>query len=166
MIVTLAAIASVVAALLELTIFDHLRIGGARPHPVLVLGVIWAIGIGIEGGLAIAFVGGLALDVLAQRPLGSSAFALLVAIGGAGIVGTSMGRLRPVAPVVAALVFSIVNSLILLGILAALQGPVPLADPLTAVLPGAVYDTGLAAILGPIAIAMIDRRRGVERVGW
>jgi rod shape-determining protein MreD len=166
MIVTLAAIASVVAALFELTIFDHLRIGGAQPHPVLVLGVIWAIGIGIEGGLAIAFVGGLALDVLAQRPLGSSAFALLLAIGGASVFGTSMGRLRLIAPVPAVLVFSFVNSLILVGILAALQGPVPLGDPLTSVLPGAVYDTVLAAILGPLTIAMIDRRREVERVDW
>ena len=164
--VTLAAIAAVVAALFELTIFDHLRIGGAQPHPVLVLGVVWAIAIGIEGGLACAFVGGLALDVLAQRPLGSSAFALLVAVAGAGVVGTSLGRLRLVAPVVAVLLFSFVNSIVLLGILSAIQGPVPLADPITTVLPGAVYDTVLAAILGPLAVAIVDRRREAERVDW
>jgi len=164
--VTLAAIAAVAAALFELTIFDHLRIGGAQPHPVLVLGVIWAIAIGIEGGLACAFVGGIALDVLAQRPLGSSAFALLIAVGAAGIIGTSLGRLRLIAPVVAVLIVSFVNSIVLLGILSALQGPVPLTDPISAVLPGAVYDTVLAAILGPLAVAMVDRRREAERVDW
>ena len=164
--VTLAAIAAVVAALFELTIFDHLRIGGAQPHPVLVLGVLWAIAIGIEGGLACAFVGGLALDVLAQRPLGSSAFALLVAVGAAGIVGTSLGRLRLFAPIVATLLSSVGYSIVLLGIIGALQGPFPLDDPVTAVLPGAVYDTVLAAIFGPLAVAIVDRRRGVERVDW
>jgi rod shape-determining protein MreD len=164
--VTLAAIAAVVAALFELTIFDHLRIGGAQAHPVLVLGVIWTIAIGIEGGLACAFVGGLALDVLAQRPLGSSAFALLVAIGAAGIVAASLGRLRLFAPPVAALVASFVNAVVLLGILGALQGPFPLEDPVNAVLPGAVYDTVLAAIFGPLAVAMVDRRRDAERVDW
>jgi rod shape-determining protein MreD len=164
--VTLAAIASVVAALFELTIFDHLRIGGAQPHPVLVLAIVWAIAIGVEGGLACAFVGGLALDVLAQRPLGSSAFALLVAVAGAGVLATSMGRLRLVAPVVAGLAFSLVYSLVLLGILAALQGPVPIGDPVTAVLPGAVYDTVLAGIFGPLAVALVDRHREAERVDW
>jgi rod shape-determining protein MreD len=164
--VTLAAIAAVVAALFELTIFDHLRIGGAQPHPVLVLGAIWAIAIGIEGGLACAFVGGLALDVLAQRPLGSSAFALLVAIGGAGIVGTSLGRLRLIAPIVAVLLVSFVYSIVLLGILGALQGPFPLDDPVSTVLPGAIYDTVLAAIIGPLAVAVIDRRREADRVDW
>lgn len=164
--VTLAAIAAVVAALFELTIFDHLRIGGAQPHPVLVLGIIWSIAIGIEGGLACAFVGGLALDVLAQRPLGSSAFALLVAVAGAGILGTSLGRLRLIAPIVTVAAFSFVNSLVLLGILSALQGPVPVGDPVTSVLPGAVYDTVLAAIFGPLAVAMVDRRRDAERVDW
>jgi rod shape-determining protein MreD len=164
--VTLAAIAAVVAALFELTIFDHLRIGGAQPHPVLVLGVLWAIAIGIEGGLACAFVGGLALDVLAQRPLGSSAFALLVAIGGAGIVGTSLGRLRLIAPIVAVLLVSFVYSIVLLGILGALQGPFPLDDPVSTVLPGAIYDTVLAAIIGPLAVAVIDRRREADRVDW
>jgi rod shape-determining protein MreD len=164
--VTLAAIAAVVAALFELTIFDHLRIGGAQPHPVLVLGVIWATAIGIEGGLACAFVGGLALDVLAQRPLGSSAFALLVAVGGAGIVGTSLGRLRLVAPIVATLVAGVVYAVVLLGVLGTLQGPFPMDDPVNAVLPGAVYDTVLAAIFGPLTVAMVDRRREAERVDW
>jgi len=162
--VTLAAMASVVAALFELTIFDHLRIGGVQPHPVLVLGVVWATAIGIEGGLACAFVGGLALDVLAQRPLGSSAFALLIAVGGAAAVATSLRRVRLIAPVIAVLLFSVVNSIVLFGILSALQGPAPIGDPVGATLPGAVYDTVLAAIIGPLTVAIVERRRGDERM--
>ena len=127
--VTLAALASVAAALFELTIFDHLRIGGAQPHPVLVLGIVWGIAIGLEGGLAVAFVGGLLLDTLAQRPLGSSAFALLLAVGGACLLGAWLGRIKLVAPVVAVFLFSFVYSIILLGILGALSGPAPITDP-------------------------------------
>jgi hypothetical protein len=68
----------VVAALAEFTIVPYLKTE-ATPHPVLVFGVIWAIAGGLEAGLVWAFVGGLALDILGPRPLGSSAFSLLIA---------------------------------------------------------------------------------------
>lgn len=166
--VILAGLASVVAALFELTIFDHLRIGGAQGHPVLVLAVIWTIAAGVEGGLAAAFVGGLLLDVLAQRPLGSSAFALLLAVGGAALVGAAFARIRVklAAPVIAVFLLSFLDSLVLLAILSSLQGPVPLADPITTVLPGAVYDTVLAAIVGPLIVAIVERGRDTDRMAW
>jgi rod shape-determining protein MreD len=164
--VTLAALASVAAALFELTIFDHLRIGGAQPHPVLVLGIVWGIAIGFEGGLAVAFVGGLLLDTLAQRPLGSSAFSLLLAVGGACLLGAWLGRIKLVAPVIAVFLFSFVNSIVLLGILGALSGPAPIADPVGSVLPGAVYDTVLAAIVAPLLVAIVERRRADDRMDW
>jgi rod shape-determining protein MreD len=164
--VTLAALASVVAALFELTIFDHLRIGGAQPHPVLVLGIVWGTAIGLEGGLAVAFVGGLLLDTLAQRPLGSSAFALLLAVGGACVLGAWLGRIKLIAPVIAVFLFSFVYSIVLLGILGALSGPAPITDPVGSVLPGAVYDTVLAAIVAPLLVAIIERRRADDRMDW
>ena len=95
----LAAALSVVAALAEFTIVPYLKIGDAVLHPTLVFGVVWAIAGGLEAGLTWAFVGGLALDILGQRPLGSSAFSLLVAIGLASVVGGFLGRIRIIAPV-------------------------------------------------------------------
>ena len=65
----IAAALAVVAALAEFTVVPYLKIGQAVPHPVLVFGVIWAIADGLEAGLTWAFVGGLALDILGQRPL-------------------------------------------------------------------------------------------------
>src|SRR3954466_1505820 len=109
----LAAVGAVVTALIELTVAPYLRIGSAQPHPVLVVGVIAAIAVGLEAGLAWAFVGGLALDVLAQRPLGSTAFALLLCIGGASILARSLVRLRPIVPIFAVFVLSIAYSMIL-----------------------------------------------------
>ena len=77
----LAAVGATVAALFELTVGPYLRVGTAQPHLVLVLGIVVTVAVGLEAGLVWAFVGGLALDVLAQRPLGSTSFALLLCVG-------------------------------------------------------------------------------------
>ena len=69
-----AAIAATVAAIAESTITPYLRVGNAQPHLVFVLAVVWTVAVGLDSGLVWAFVGGLALDTLAQRPLGSTAF--------------------------------------------------------------------------------------------
>ena len=66
-----AAIGATVTAIFELTISPYLRVGNAQPHLVFVLAVIWTVAVGLDSGLVWAFVGGIALDVLAQRPLGS-----------------------------------------------------------------------------------------------
>jgi rod shape-determining protein MreD len=161
----LAAVGAVVTALIELTVTPYLRIGSAQPHPVLVIGVIVAIAVGLEAGLAWAFVGGLALDVLAQRPLGSSAFAVLLCIGGASILARSLVRLRPIVPIFAVFLLSIAYSMILFGIFGALGSP-PAPDPLLTVLPGAIYDAVLAAFIGPLTVAVHDRRIEQERVDW
>ena len=77
---TLAAVGAVVAALLNLTIGPLIQVGGAQPDFVLIAAVIWTVVAGIEGGLVWAFVGGLMIDLLAPRPLGSTAFTLLICV--------------------------------------------------------------------------------------
>jgi rod shape-determining protein MreD len=162
----LAAVGAVATALLELTVGPYLRIGDAQPHLVLVLGVIVTIAVGLEAGLVWAFVGGLALDVLAPRPLGSSAFALLLCVGGASILARSFARLRPIVPIGAVFILSLGYSMILFVTMGALGEPVPVDDPVSLVLPSAIYDAVLAAIIGPLAIAIHDRRMDQERVDW
>jgi rod shape-determining protein MreD len=124
------------------------------------------IAVGLESGLVWAFVGGLALDVLADRPLGSTSFALLLCVGGASVLARSFARLRPIVPIAAVLVLSIAYSMILFVTFGALGAPIPIADPLAAVLPSAVYDAVLAAVVGPLTIAVHDRRVSQERVDW
>jgi rod shape-determining protein MreD len=162
----LAAVGAVVTALIELTVTPYLKIGTAQPHPVLVVGVIVAIAVGLEAGLAWAFVGGLALDVLAQRPLGSSAFALLLCVGGAAVLARSLVRLRPIVPIFAVFLLSLAYSMISFVTLNALGSPPPTADPLVVVLPGSIYDAVLAAFIGPLTVAVHDRRLEQERVDW
>ena len=162
----LAAVGATAAALIELSVTPHLRVGDAYPHFVLVFAVIWTIVAGIEGGLVWAFLGGLALDVLAQRPLGSTAFALLLAVGGAAIIGHVFARLRPLAPVVAVGLFSVVYSMTLFVLLGSLVAPIPVDDPIAVLMPGVVYDGVLAALVGPLAVALHDRNVETERVDW
>ena len=162
----IAAAVAVVAALSEFTVVPYLQVGDAVLHPVLVFGVVWAIAGGLEAGLAWAFVGGIALDVLGQRPLGSSAFSLLVAIGIASVVGTLLSRARIIAPIVATVIASPVYSMLLLVTTTALTSAPLTAAAVDPVLPSAVYDTVLAMLVGPLLLAIVLRRQAAERVDW
>ena len=162
----LAAVGATATALLELTVGPYLRIGTAQPHLVLVLGIVVTVAIGLEAGLVWAFVGGLVLDVLAQRPLGSTAFALLLCVGATAVLGRLFVRLRPIVPILATLLLSLLYSMILFVALNALRAPIPIADPIGILIPGAVYDVLLAALIGPLAISIHDRRVETERMDW
>jgi rod shape-determining protein MreD len=162
----LAAVGAVLTVLLELTVGTYLRIEGVAPHLVLVLGVVVVIAIGFEHGIIWAFVGGIALDVLAQRPLGASAFALLVCIGGASVLARSFPRLRPLLPMVAVLLVSLLYSMILFVAFGALGTPIRIADPVGAALPAVLYDVILAGAVGPLVVALHDRSVAQERVDW
>lgn len=162
----LAAVGATAAALVELSLVPHLSVGLAHPHPVLVFGVIWTIAVGIESGLTWAFVGGIALDSLADRPLGVSAFALLLSIGGAALIGRTFIRIRPLAPIIAVPILSVVYSMILFALLAAIRPSVTSADPVAAFMPGAAYDAVLGLVFGPLAVSIRDRRAVEERVDW
>jgi rod shape-determining protein MreD len=161
-----AVVGATFAALLESTIGPHLEVGGAAPHLVLVLGVVWTVAAGAESGLVWAFAGGLALDVLAQRPLGVSAFALLVCLGAAGILARALSRVRPFSPVPLVLVLSFLNSLLLLVLYGAIRAPIPDPEPLRTLLPGVLYDTVLGALVGPLVISFRDRHFDRERADW
>ena len=141
----IAAALAVVAALAEFTIVPYLKIGDAVLQPVLVFGVIWTIAGGLEAGLVWAFVGGLALDILGQRPLGSSAFSMLVAIGLASVIGGLLSRVKIIAPVIATAIVSPVYSMLLLVTITALSSAPLSSAAFDSVLPTAIYNTVLAA---------------------
>ncbi|HET9680649.1 MAG TPA: rod shape-determining protein MreD [Candidatus Limnocylindrales bacterium] len=163
----LSAIGATVAAVLDVSLSSrYLTIGNAVPHLVLVVGVIWAIAAGIERGIAWAFMGGLVLDALLGRPLGSSAFALLVAVGGAKLISQPLVRLRLLAPVVAVPILSVVYSVLIVVLSSTGRPGAGLGDPLGAFLPSAIYDGVLGLLLGPLIVSAHDRRLAVERVDW
>ena len=161
-----AAIAATVAAIVESTITPYLRVGDAQPHLVFVLAVVWTIAIGLESGLVWALVGGIALDVMAQRPLGTSSFAIIVVVGLAAAISRLFIRIRPLVVIPAVAVLSLVYSMTLFLLLGALGTSAAAHDPVGTLLPGVVYDTVVAAVVGPLAIAVHDRYVEEERVDW
>ena len=162
----LAAVGATVTALLELSVGPYLRVESTQPHLVLVLGVVVTVALGLEAGLAWGFLGGLVLDILAQRPLGSTAFAMLLCVGAAYVLGRLGTRLRPVVPIPATFLLSLVYSMSLFVAFNALRATIPVADPAGVILPGAIYDAVLAALIGPLAVGIHDRRAGEDRVDW
>jgi rod shape-determining protein MreD len=160
----LAVIGATAAALLE--VMPYIAVGAAHPHPVLVFGLIWVVAAGIEGALVWAFVGGIALDALASRPLGLSSFALLVAVGLGGLLSRALLRIRPLVPILAVALLSGLYSIVQLVLLGAIRSPIPIADPLPALIPGVAYDIVLAVIFGPLAVAIRDRYAEQERLDW
>jgi rod shape-determining protein MreD len=160
-----AAIGATVAALLEASVVPYIS-GDAAPHPVLIGGVIWTIAAGIDRGITWAFVGGLVLDSLLGRPLGGSAFALLVAVGGAALIARPFPRLRLMAPVVAVPILSLVYSMALVAITVAVQPGFSYPDPIGTFVPDALYDALIGMFLGPLAVTLRDRRTVVERADW
>lgn len=162
----LSAIGATIVAVLDVTLGRYLTIGNAAPHLVLVLGVIWSIAAGIEGGVAWAFVGGIVLDSLLGRPLGASAFALLVAVGAARLIAQPLARLRLVVPVVAVPILSLAYSMLILVLGSTGQGAGTVSDPIGLFMPGVIYDTVLGVFLGPLIVNAHDRHLVVERVDW
>jgi rod shape-determining protein MreD len=161
-----AAIGATVAALLEASLVPYLSVGDAGPHPVLLGGVIWTIAAGIDRGIAWAFVGGLVLDSLLGRPLGGSAFALLVAVGGAALLAQPFPRLRLVAPIIGVPILSVVYGVIHVALTVAVQPGVVVPDLAAVVVPDAIYDALLGMFIGPLAVTLHDRRLPAERAEW
>jgi rod shape-determining protein MreD len=162
----LAAIGATVIALVEATLAPYITVGDAGPHPVLIGGVIWTIAAGIDRGITWAFVGGLVLDSLLGRSLGASAFALLLAVGGAALIARPFPRLRLVAPIIAVPILSFGYSVVMLALTSAAQPGVSVGDPVRLLLPGALYDGIIGMFLGPLVVTLHDRRAVTERVDW
>ncbi|HET7030725.1 MAG TPA: rod shape-determining protein MreD [Candidatus Limnocylindrales bacterium] len=158
-----AAIAATVAALLETTITQYLRVGDAQPHLVFVLAVVSTVAAGLDTGLVWAFVGGIALDTLGPRPLGTTAFALLLAVGATSVLARSLSRIRPIVAIIATALLSLVYSMTLVFLFAVLRPPAALTDPLRLLVPRLLYDVVLAVIVGPLVVSIHDRMADEER---
>ena len=70
------------------------------------------------------------------------------------------------APVVAIPILSVVYSMTLVGLTAAVQPGLSYPNPITAFLRDALYDALIGMFLGPIVVTLRDRRTVVERAEW
>jgi rod shape-determining protein MreD len=164
----LAAVGAAVAALIQSSILPFTAAGGAGLDLVLVLAVVWTMSVGLDGGLVWAFLGGLIIDVLLMRPLGLTAFVLLLAVGAAWIVGRLTPRaFYPVVVITTAVTAGIASILtvILFGVLRGLPAGV---DPFAQAVPTGMFAGIAAALIAPIPVIIRRRRFGdeTERVDW
>ena len=166
MTIPFAALFTILAALLETTVLPEMPIAGATADLVLVCATFAAIILGIEDGLAAAFLGGLMIDLLIpDRPLGAATLSLLLVLGLAVIVARMGGPSRRWLAVAMTVILTPLLHGLMAVILVASEG-VPLALPVTAVLVAA-FMNGLIAIPVATLFTAIEHRFGtVERVDW
>jgi rod shape-determining protein MreD len=161
----LAAVGAVIAAVMEVTVASRIHLADAQPQIVLVVAVLLTLIVGFEEGMAWAFVGGLFVDFLAYRPIGSTVFGLLAVVGLAAAISPFLARIRFASPLVGVAVFTpvfIVLSTVTSGLL---RPPTP-ALRLTNVAASAVANVIFGAVLAPLLIAARRRWEQRERFGW
>lgn len=163
----LAAVGAVLAALLESSVLPELTIAGAKPDVVLVMAVVAAMLVGVEEGLAWAFLGGLMLDlILPERPLGATTVALLVVIGITIAAVRVAGQSRRLAAVLLVLVLTFVYHALVVVILSATTGLSVTATSVPVIVLSAALNTVLAFIVASLVRWYLMRYAPVERADW
>jgi cell shape-determining protein MreD len=161
-----AALAAVIAALIETSVLAELSLAGATVDLVLVCAVVATLVLGVEDGLILAFVGGLIVDMLIpDRPLGAATLAMLLTLGVAFFVARTVGIGRRVVAIGLVLILTAIFH-VLLALVLVLTANAPLAIDPAVILIAAVLN---AIVAIPIAafFGAIERRFGAtERVDW
>jgi rod shape-determining protein MreD len=166
MTIPFAALFTILAALLETTVLPELPIAGATADLVLICATCAAVILGIEDGLAAAFLGGLMIDLLVPgRPLGAATLSLLLVLSLAMIVARMGGPSRRWLAVAMTVILTPLLHGLMTVILVATEG-VPLEFSPSTILVAA-FMNGVIAIPVATLFAAIEHRFGtVERVDW
>jgi rod shape-determining protein MreD len=161
------AVGAFLAAVLESSVLTQLQVGSVKPDLVFAMGVAVAMVLGFESGMAWAFVGGVALDLLLPgRAFGSTALALVLATAAALLVARATWPPRIV--VIAATTFglTVAYQVLLLGVLALTSDVAFAGLSLTDMALIALANTAIAAAT-VVAVRAIDVRFGEpERMAW
>jgi rod shape-determining protein MreD len=161
----LAAVGAAMAALMEVTVASRIHLADAQPQVVFVLAILLALIIGFEEGIVWAFVGGLFVDLLAFRPLGSTVFGLLVVVGLATAISPILARIRFASPLVGVIVFTpvfIVLSSVTIGLLRPPAPQLHVSNMAAAMLVNVIF----GALVAPLFIAVRRRWEQQERLSW
>jgi rod shape-determining protein MreD len=162
----LAAVTAVVAALLQASVVPYLRVAGATPDLVLVAVLLWGSFGLFDCAMLAAFIGGIVIDALLLRPLGSTSFVLLLAAAAVTFVARTGARTRLPLLILASFVLAVATALLWNVVYGALAGPVPAPDPFGPVIPDAIFTTAIYVVILPIAILLRRRFGEQERVAW
>lgn len=112
----IALLILVLLALLQATIAPRVPFLGVRPELALVGVMAWVMVRGLHEGAIGACVGGMTLDLLSGRPLGSHVLAMLLAVVPIGLLGAPFYQGNMGFPVLGGFVGTLLYNLILLAL--------------------------------------------------
>jgi hypothetical protein len=161
------AVGAVFAAILESSVLTNLQVGNVKPDLVFAVGIAVAMVLGFDSGMAWAFAGGVALDLLLPgRALGSTALTLVLVTALALLVARATWPPRIAIIGGTAFVLTVVYQVLLLAILAVTAGVAFAGVALTDLLLIGIANMVLAA-LAVVTVRAIDLRFGErERLAW
>lgn len=157
-----AALAILVAVVLQAAVLSRLPLPGGPPNLVLVLVIAIGLAGGGSAGLAAGFGAGLLTDLLSDHPVGVLAMCFGLAGLLAGLLDADVRRSVLLSVVVVAVLTGAVY-LTYLGVMGLLGQPV--ADGVAGVLGTIAYDVVLTPFVVPLVMAVTRRfapaRRGL-----
>lgn len=157
-----AALAILVAVVLQAAVLSRLPLPGGPPNLVLVLVIAIGLAGGGSAGLAAGFGAGLLTDLLSDHPVGVLALCFGLAGLLAGLLDADVRRSVLLSVVVVAVLTGAVY-LTYLGVMGLLGQPV--ADGVAGVLGTIAYDVVLTPFVVPLVMAVTRRfapaRRGL-----
>ena len=158
-----AALALVVAVLLQIGLAPHLAVFGVVPNVIFLVVVTIALVQGPVAGGVSGLVGGLLFDLLGNAAVGPYALVLTIVGYTAGMLSANMfaeGWLLPVTVVaIASLSAEILHGIVL----AVLGSSIPFwTSLLTVMLPAALYHTALAVLSYPLLARVLRTERPMK----
>ena len=160
-----AALGGAVAAILEVTVASRIHVADAQPQIVLVIAVLLTLMMGFEEGMAWAFVGGLLIDFLAFRPLGTTVFGLLLVVGLTAAISPFLARIRVAGPLIGVVAFTPVFIIVTSVSTGLLRPPAPSLS-LSHIAAAAVANVIAGALVAPLFAAVRRRSDQRERLSW
>jgi rod shape-determining protein MreD len=144
-------------ALLQSTAAGRLQIGQVKPDLVLLMVIVGTLLYGGRAGVLWAFVGGVALDLFSNGPLGASSLALMAAALVASLGHRPLSRFNILVPLSAAALGTLAYAAVYLAILAVfnsmawIERPMPFLDAMRyIVMPATLYNTAIMLLLLPL----------------
>lgn len=141
-------------------------VGEVKPNLILVAVVLVTAAFGFSHGILWAFIGGTMANLLVPQPLGTIPLVLLLVAALVAGGGRLIGRLSLPYPVAAALGASLVADALTLSILGLVAEPVASGLPLDLMLPAAVLNAALVAVLVLPVRALALRVLPDEAAAW
>lgn len=157
----IAALLLALEAVLQVSLFSRISLGGGAPQVVLLTVVCWSLAEGPREGAIWGFMGGLLYDLASGSPVGVSALAMVTVAAAAGLFGSRMFGSNPLLPMLTVFVASLAYFLIQGFLLATLHYPIDWRAALVAVaFPTAVANGLLSAAIYPLfAFVALHARR-------